>query len=1399
MKIKCSFDQLKHRQKLPPHFRHGLLLSKILLILLALMRPGAALLSQPSPYSIQFERIGGRQGLHSSEIKHIHQDSLGFLWLSTFSGLFRYDGHGFKVYKNGTGDPHGLFSNLLDKTYQSNSGRLWAITEYGRLHLFDAAADLFRPYKLHVEKGGGDDPVFVECLLEDRQGVIWVGTKKFGLCRLDPASGNLSRQPLHPGRTEENVYSILEDLQGNLWVAAQGLFCLKPTGSNGAGRELTSVSEFQDVHFYIRLIDKSGAIWMGNEEPEITRFEPLTGKTRRYSIFNKSSGGTVLSTVNDVTAMLEDRQGIIWVATNPGGIGLLDHASGRVNFLKYDRNDPQSLSSNAVTNIFQDRSGIIWVATWGGGLNKHDPTNRRFGHQRHLRNNPKTLGNPTASNFCETPDGSVWVSSGIGLSKFKRQEGSFERFFVNRPNVKIFSIQPVQTGFTGTLWVGTSSGLMLFDAAGGHFSKWHSPNPEDDAVENDMVYFLENDAAGTLWAITYAPYALFRFDAAAGFFHKVDFLPEADMKGETAFYTDWQKHAWAGTPTGRLYKFDLNTRQTTVFQIDPADTSGFPLNYANHAWFDRKNRQWFGTYKGLFLMLPAADGAPVRFRRFTEQDGLAGIQVQAIQEDKQGNLWVSTNNGLSKFHPDELQAGGRLFFRNYKAADGLQSDEFGYHSSHAGSRTGELFFGGINGFNVFFPESIREDTVPPKVVITDVKVLINNEMARIPFDPANPAPLRLSHLEKLITIGFAALHFADPERNGYACKLEGFDKDWRYIGNQHEVTYTNLDAGNYTFLVKACNKDGVWNEQGTLLKIKVLPPWWRTWWAYLAYAVMLGLSAYQFYQFQLNRKLEKAEAERIKEVDSLKTRLYANITHEFRTPLTVIMGMTEQLAVGSWQSAVSASDRAKLKEVFSLILRNSKNLLRLINQMLDLSKLEAGTMKVEAVQGDIINFLQYLTESFHSMAHEKKIQLTFYTEVSELKMDFDEAKIQQIVYNLLSNALKFTGEGGKVVLHTNRTERKGQSFLQLKVQDTGVGIPEGQLGYIFNRFYQVDSTLTRKGEGTGIGLAHTKELVELMGGNISVQSELGRGSIFTLLLPVRLEANTTPAKAEFQTTQNATIELSPELPGADFEDDENAVPGGEKPLLLIIEDNADMATYIINLLEKDYDIRTALNGQAGIEKAIELVPDIIISDVMMPEKDGYEVCETLKNDERTSHIPIILLTAKAEEADRITGLRKGADAYLMKPFNKVELQVRLEKLVELRQALQRRYETNRFDNFPKVVKSGAPFEHTLEDIFIQKIQQTIDAKMDDAELGILDLCRAVHLSHTQVFRKLKALTGLNPTLFIRKKRLQRAAELLKTTNSNIAEIAYTVGFTDPNYFSRAFHEEFGVPPSAMRN
>jgi streptogramin lyase len=517
------------------------------------------LFSQPNPHSIQFERIGSRQGL-PSDIKFIHQDKLGFLWIASSSGLFRYDGHRFKVYKNSPGDPNGLSSNFVVMLCESRSGSLWAIAEDGWLHLYDAATDRFRRFKLHFENGDNDVYIHVQCLVEDQQGVLWVGSAKSGLCRLDQSTGKLTRQPLQPGRTDENVNAILEDAKGNLWVTGEGLFCLKPSGGKGGSRELTQVTGFESAHLFVRLIDKSGAVWLGGKSPEVVRFEPLAGKTRRY-FYQEKSGEVPFDSNCHVTAIHEDRHGIIWVVTNPSGISLLDPVSGGVASLKYDRNDPQSLGSNAVTHIFESRSGIVWVGTWGGGLSKHDPATRHFGHQRHFPADPKTLGNPNASTFCETPDGAVWVGSNIGVSKFKRQEGAFERFFINRQDLSILSIQAIGAGLPGTLWVGTTRGLMLFDAASGRFSDWHSPNPEDDALENTMVYFLENDAAGDLWVVSYPPFKLFRFDAAAGFFQKIDFMPEADEGGDVAVVADWQNHIWAGTLNRRFYKFDRNARR----------------------------------------------------------------------------------------------------------------------------------------------------------------------------------------------------------------------------------------------------------------------------------------------------------------------------------------------------------------------------------------------------------------------------------------------------------------------------------------------------------------------------------------------------------------------------------------------------------------------------------------------------------------------------------------------------------------------------------------------------------------------------------------------------------------------------------------------------------------------
>ena len=522
----------------------------------------------------------------------------------------------------------------------------------------------------------------------------------------------------------------------------------------------------------------------------------------------------------------------------------------------------------------------------------------------------------------------------------------------------------------------------------------------------------------------------------------------------------------------------------------------------------------------------------------------------------------------------------------------------------------------------------------------------------------------------------------------------------------------------------------------------------------------------------IRRRFKDIAFQRTLELDRLKTRLYTNITHEFRTPLTVILGMSDQI-------------KGHEKER-KLIKRNSKNLLRLINQMLDLSKLESGKLELDRRRGNVIAYLQYLTESFYSMATDKKLRLTFYAEEEELIMDFDESKLQHIVYNLLSNAIKFTPSGGKVIFHAKRQASKGETSLEMIVKDTGVGIEEAKLPHIFDRFYQADDSTTRSGEGTGIGLALTKELVELMGGSISVKSQLDKGTTFHLLLPVTQDAPWQP-ESKPSTHQEEVATSYDEPLGATTPEHSNA------PLVLIVEDNPDVVFYIQQILQQDYQLRVAPNGREGVELAQELIPDLVISDVMMPEMDGYQLCNTLKTDEKTSHIPIVLLTAKAAQEDKIAGLKLGADAFLSKPFDKEELLVRLEKLIELRRQLQASYAS-----FP-IEKAAQPAKApTAEDLFLQKLESTLLEQIDNPDFGVPQLAKAVHFSQMQMYRKLKALLNQTPSQFIRSIRLRESRTLLQQGHLNVSEVAYAVGFADPNYFSRTFSEAYGMSPSEFK-
>ncbi len=675
---------------------------------------------------------------------------------------------------------------------------------------------------------------------------------------------------------------------------------------------------------------------------------------------------------------------------------------------------------------------------------------------------------------------------------------------------------------------------------------------------------------------------------------------------------------------------------------------------------------------------------------------------------------------------------------------------------------------------------------------------------------------RLPFAENTLRFSYSAPSYDDESKNEYQYRLEGYDDNWSKWTSEPHKDYTKLPAGTYRFLVRAKNS---YQHIGTTasFEFKILPPFYQTWWAYLFYALLFIGAGYALRQFELRRmrrkqaqEIERLEFNKLKELDHLKSRFFADISHEFRTPLTVISGMAELIE----------QQPAKAKE---LITRSSEGLLRLINQILDLAKLESNALKLNYIQGDVLPYLRYISESLHSLANAQNVLVRVASDQAAIVMDYDPERLLQIVHNLLSNAIKFTPSGGRVVLRAERRinhgDFKNHHDLILQVSDTGAGIPTKDLPKIFDRFYQANNLEHAKAGGTGIGLSLTKELVKAMGGEISLESEVGKGAIFTVRLPVtqsppeKSGQALTPKGEPYPSNSAETFgKMTSELPGlsrllsgplgvrgADVTDNNPTIqqsPEGAGNNLLIIEDNPDVVEYLAACLGENYQLDFAYNGRAGIEKALETVPDLIISDVMMPEKDGFEVCETLKNDERTSHIPILLLTAKADAASRIAGLRRRADAYLSKPFDQEELLVTLANLLELRRKLQLKYQVTAFQPPTPLIPHPSSLIPDLEDAFIQKVRDIVAKNYADEDFGLPQLCQKIGMSRSQLFRKMTALIATSPSDFIRSHRLGEAKKLLETTDLNVSEVAWQCGFVNLAHFSKVYQEEFGILPSA---
>lgn len=1377
-------------------------------------------LSQATQPALKFEHLSIADGLSHSTVNCILQDHKGFMWFGTFDGLNRYDGRNFAVYKYNHKDSTSLGASgvwaLHESRSSKNAGVLWVGTENGGLNKFDPVTETFTRYQYNPADLNSLSNNRVRAIHEDRAGNLWIGTLGGGLNCFDQERGAFIRYQHDPGDpatlSDNSVWCIYADEQqpGVLWIGtSKGLNRLDQTNATFTHYRRDPNNPASLSHDMVMAIaaDHEGALWIGTNGGGLNKLERKQGAFTRYQ-FDAEDAGSLGG--NAVFSIHRARSGELWIGTWGGGLNKLQTAmsteQNAIIFTRYQQEsgNPNSLSSNYVFPIYEDprHDGVLWIGASGGGINRLDPEKNAFALLQHNPNDPHSISDNSIGAIYESRDGRLWIGANNGgLDLLDRRRGIVARHKSDPNNPRSLSSNTVEAiceSRSGILWIGTANGLNRLERESGRFTRYlHDPvNPSslsDDAVTS-LYESRSGGSAGEFWIGTAA--GLNKLDLTNGTFKHYQHEPDnpASLSNNYIFalHEDHEGLFWVATNRG-LNLFDRRNETATRYLHDPQEPNSLSSNRVLTIHESRNGTLWFGTWGGGLNKL-VREGGQITFRHYRESEGLPNDVVYGILEDEAGRLWLSTNKGLSRFDPAAEK------FRNYDIHDGLQGDEYNSGAYFKSAQSGEMFFGGINGLNLFHPGHIKDNDDIPPVAITRLTRYNTSTAAGDPIIEkgiSEKEHITLSYRDNILTFAFAALSYRNSFKNQFAYKLEGFNENWIQLGAKDDITFTNLDPGEYTLRVRGSNNDGIWNQEGAALRFTITPPWWKTWWAYLLYSSLLTVLLLAARRYELNRarlterlRLEQMEAEKLREVDQMKSRFFANISHEFRTPLTLILGQIDSVLA-------SISDRQNQGKL-EVASRNARRLQRLINQLLDLSKLEAGSMALRAARANIISFLKNLTASFEHLAAQKGITLQFHSTHDGITLNYDAEKIEKVFYNLLSNAVKFTPPGGCVRLECKLGRSDSKTSASHKpqaaiiiVRDTGIGIAAEHLPHVFDRFYQADGS--HQYEGTGIGLALAKELVELHGGEISVASEVGKGSEFVVKLPLRSVTGeqsvvVSEAKIEERGLRRDDRAISDEQPATSNEQPATS----NQELILLVEDNADIRTYVSEQLQSGYRVLFAAEGEEGLAKAQETIPDLIITDVMMPNLNGYDMSRMLKNDERTSHIPIIMLTAKAALDDKLAGLETGVDDYLHKPFSAKELLARVRNLISLRRQLRQRFST------ATIIKPAEVAATSADQSFLQRVLAAIEAHLGDEHFGVEELAMAVSMSSSQINRKLGALVDQPASQLIRSMRLQRAADLLKQNAGTVAEIAYQAGFSDHAHFARSFKKQFGCAPSEFR-
>jgi len=1343
---------------------------------------------------IRFEHLTINDGLPENSVRSIIQDQSGFLWFGTQNGVARYDGIRMKTYLPDPGDTNSISIRFVLAMAEDDTGAIWMGSFSAGVSLFDPVREVFTNFPT----GEGFPGPGIADIKAAGDGV-WITSISGGLYR---AVGREFEQvpvpPLRPfygqGLTGLDVTSR-EILVGS---TNKGLAYLdRSTNSWSHFRSHPDDPESLPSDFITFVHrDRQGRVWVGSRAGLA-----LYRGGGKFRVFKpRPDQGAVEA--NYLVCITEDPQGKFWMGA-ASGLYRFDPETGDFEYFVHDPNNPDSPVLGPVLSILRDASGIIWAGSWHTGLNKYDPGSAKFEVYRNDPADPRSLDETAIGSVFEDSDGVLWVGSGSrhpsgqGGTLNRQRPGTMEFDRIHFPaegGLRVQTVYCMVENRQGHMLLGTNLGLWQYDRNRQTVFRPPSLVSAPGVLKNDRVLAMELDQVGRLW-LAGSLGGIFRYDDLTEnwtSFPEDPTDPTSVVDGALGtLCLDETGRLWIGSDSAGVQVFEP---ETETFRSLPGLTGAVAsVNAIIRAGGDQV---LVSTGAGILLCEP---GKIVR--TLTTRTGLPSDYTGQIILDFNRDLWVSTGLGLARTDLDGREV---LVFDE---RDGLPRNELYFASCL--TRSGRVFFGGHNGLVSFDPDSLRQKEYVPPVRITEITIR-DTPLTVGPDSPLKRSllvtdALQLDPRQNDISLTFVALDFAHPERNRYRYRLEPQDIDWRDATGLKGAHYTNLDPGTYDFSVLGSNSDGIWNPNPTRLLITIHPPWYRTFWANSLYVLLFIFIVVGVYRMLLNRErmrmaleMERAEGMHLHNLDQLKSRFFANISHEFRTPLTLLLSPLQKLQ----EDPSSGSP-----ELFGTMARNARRLGRLIDQLLDLSRLEADRMPARWRRGEWCQFLKAQASSFSAIAEQRGIVLTLEWPRDPEPAWYDADALDKVLVNLLSNALKFTPAGGEITLTVrtdpdprphpwpgpgDKPESLGQArFLTLKVNNTGSYIPPEELGSVFDRFHQVTENTDFGDLGSGIGLALVKELAEWFGGSVAVESHRQAGTTFTVILP--LFTTTPPGEKD---SVPGEYQAGGDIPDQDpvvteDEEDPEELPESELPSVLLVEDNADLRNYVRDELSDEFQVTVAANGKTGLELARRDIPDLVLSDVMMPVMNGVELCRELKKGDLTNHVPVILLTAKAEPDSRKEGLQSGADDYVAKPFDVEELRIRIRNLIEQRKLLAERYNQLELAR-PGRVANPVP---SADDRFLTKVREIIAVNLEDPDFRVDGLCREIGMSRTQLHRKLKAVSGRSAGDFLRAERLNKAAEMLSLGEDNVTGIAYSVGYRSLSQFAKAFREQFGMAPS----